>query len=75
MVPMLYVAPGLSAVTEPALAPGALGTARYRRWTDRLRLLTEAQPAASPPSAAGRSGSRRRIRFTSPASGTLPRLP
>ena len=43
MVPTFDVAPGLSAVTEPALAPGALGTPRYRRWADRLLLLTEAR--------------------------------
>ena len=43
MVFPFNVAPGLSAATEPAVAPGALGTPRYRRWVERLQLQTEAR--------------------------------
>jgi hypothetical protein len=75
MVFPFYVAPGLSAAAEPAVTPGAFGTPRYRRWVERLQLLTEARPRETPPASAPTSGVRRRIRFTSPASGTLARLP
>ena len=75
MVPTFDVAPGLSAVTEPALAPAAFGTPRYRRWADTLLLLTEARRHRNAASSAPAVRVRRRIRFTSPASGTLPRLP
>ena len=75
MVPTFDVAPGLSAGLEPALAPRALRTPQYHRWTERFRLLVEARrpEASSAPVSPGRR--RRRIRFPSPASGTLARLP
>ena len=74
-MPTFDVAPGLSAALEPALAPRAQSTPQYHRWAERFRLLVEARPPRSASSAVGRNGRRCRIRFTSPASGTLPRLP
>ncbi|HEY5787478.1 MAG TPA: hypothetical protein VIT65_22160 [Microlunatus sp.] len=70
-----YFAPGLSAVTEPALTPGALGTRRYRRWVERLLLQTEARRRKTAAASAPTGSDRRRIRLTSPTSGTLSRLP
>ena len=73
MIP--FVAPGLSAAAEPALAPGALGTPRYRRWVERLLLQTEAGRRETASASAPTGRVRRLIRFASPASGTLARLP
>ena len=70
-----HIAPGLSGAIEPVLDPGALGTPRYRRWVERLLLQTEARRRETTPSSAPVNRIRRRIRFASPASGTLARLP
>ena len=70
-----HIAPGLSGATEPVLDPSALGTPRYRRWVERLLLQTEARRLENAPASASAGRVRRRIRFASPASGTLARLP
>ena len=75
MVYPFHVAPGLSAAAEPVLSPGALGTPRYRHWVESLLLQTEARRRTTAATSAPAGRARRRIRFTSPASGTLARLP
>ena len=74
MILLSDVAPGLSAVSdEPAFEVGGLSRASYRRWVDRFLMRASARPGNR--SATARVGGDRRIRFTSPASGTLFRLP
>ena len=74
MIPF-HIAPGLSGATDPVLDASALGAPRYRRWVERLLLQTEAQRIRNAPATASIRRGRRRIRFASPASGTLARLP
>lgn len=75
MFSALHQTPGLSALADGhPLGPAALITPRYRHWVDRLALLVAADRSPPSPSTGGQSRGPR-IRFPSPGSGTLARLP
>lgn len=77
MLPVSTQAPGLSALADsPFLHPAELSSPRYRRWLDLL-LARQDDPdgSAQDRSIPDRVRGRRRIRLTSPLSGTLARLP